>query len=71
MSALDTYFEKSMALLQSLKANETENIRAAAALCADRISKGGLVFLLQRPFPHDVRGDDAAPGLLHRLGGAG
>ena len=45
MSSLDTYFEKSLALLQSLKANETENIRAAAALCADRIAKGGLVFL--------------------------
>ncbi|MBL8229816.1 MAG: SIS domain-containing protein [Bryobacterales bacterium] len=45
MTALDTYFEKTMALLAELRAKETENIRKAAELCADRIAKGGLVFL--------------------------
>jgi len=45
MSALDTYFDKAAALLQALRANETGNIRKAAELCADRIAKGGLIFL--------------------------
>jgi uncharacterized phosphosugar-binding protein len=45
MSALDTYFEKLLQLLKDLKANETENIRKAARLCADRMAKGGLIFL--------------------------
>ncbi|MBM3783468.1 MAG: SIS domain-containing protein [Acidobacteria bacterium] len=45
MSALDTYFERTMALLGTLRERETETIRRAAALCADRIAKGGLVFL--------------------------
>jgi uncharacterized phosphosugar-binding protein len=45
MSALDTYFDKAMTLLQALRTHETANIRKAAELCADRIARGGLVFL--------------------------
>ena len=45
MSALDTYFERTNALVQELYRDEKENILRAAELCADRISKGGLVFL--------------------------
>jgi len=45
MSALDTYFERTNALVQTLYQNERDNIVRAAELCADRISKGGLVFL--------------------------
>jgi uncharacterized phosphosugar-binding protein len=45
MSALDTYFERTTALVQALYQNERDNIAQAAELCAERISKGGLVFL--------------------------
>jgi uncharacterized phosphosugar-binding protein len=45
MSALDTYFERTTALLRQLKERESENIRRAARLCADRIAQGGLIFL--------------------------
>jgi uncharacterized phosphosugar-binding protein len=45
MSAATTYFDKSMALLQQLRDQSTDDILKAAELCADRISQGGLVFL--------------------------
>jgi uncharacterized phosphosugar-binding protein len=45
VSAALNYFNKTLALLNALKERETENIRRAADLCADRIAKGGLVFL--------------------------
>jgi uncharacterized phosphosugar-binding protein len=40
-----TYFEKTSALLESLRKTQLPQIERAAELCADRISKGGLVFL--------------------------
>jgi uncharacterized phosphosugar-binding protein len=40
-----TYFEKTAALLDALKKTQLPAIDKAAELCADRISKGGLVFL--------------------------
>jgi uncharacterized phosphosugar-binding protein len=40
-----TYFEKTAALLESLRKTQLPAIEKAAELCADRISKGGLVFL--------------------------
>jgi uncharacterized phosphosugar-binding protein len=40
-----TYFEKTAALLDSLKKTQLPAIERAAELFADRISKGGLVFL--------------------------
>jgi uncharacterized phosphosugar-binding protein len=40
-----TYFEKTAALLDSLKKTQLPAIEKAAELFADRISKGGLVFL--------------------------
>jgi len=40
-----TYFEKTAALLDALKKTQLPAIEQAAELCADRISKGGLVFL--------------------------
>lgn len=45
MSAATTYFERSLSLLQRLRERETEHILQAAELCAERIAKGGLVFL--------------------------
>jgi uncharacterized phosphosugar-binding protein len=45
MTAALAYFEKTMALLESLRKTQLRPIQAAADLCADRISKGGLVFL--------------------------
>ena len=42
--ALD-YFDKTLALLQQLRARETPNIERAAAICTDAIARGGLVFL--------------------------
>jgi uncharacterized phosphosugar-binding protein len=39
------YFEKTAALLESLRKTQLPEIEKAAQLCADRISKGGLVFL--------------------------
>ena len=45
MSAATTYFDKTMTLLAQLRERETANIVRAAELCADRIAKGGLVFL--------------------------
>jgi uncharacterized phosphosugar-binding protein len=40
-----TYFEKTAALLESLRQTQLPAIERAAELFADRISKGGLVFL--------------------------
>src|SRR5205823_175769 len=40
-----TYFEKTAALLESLRKTQLPAIEKASELCADRISKGGLVFL--------------------------
>lgn len=45
MNAAETYFEKSLALLQSLKTNESDNIDKAAEICASSIAQKGLVFL--------------------------
>lgn len=39
------YYERSMKLLEDLKDKQLDNILKAAELCADRIEKGGLVFL--------------------------
>ncbi|HLY09031.1 MAG TPA: SIS domain-containing protein [Planctomycetota bacterium] len=44
-NAAVTYFEKTAALLDSLKKTQLPAIEKAAELFADRISKGGLVFL--------------------------
>ncbi|HLF92337.1 MAG TPA: SIS domain-containing protein [Planctomycetota bacterium] len=44
-TAAGTYYEKTMALLASLRETQSPQIEKAAELCADRISKGGLVFL--------------------------
>ncbi len=43
-AALD-YYEKTRALLSRLRETQLPQIEEAARLCADRISKGGLVFL--------------------------
>jgi len=40
-----TFFDRSMALLQELKRSEAGAIQRAAELCAERIARGGLVFL--------------------------
>lgn len=45
MSAAALYFDKTLALLQTLRDNESDNILRAAELCATQISQGGLVFL--------------------------
>jgi len=39
------YFEKTSALLESLRKTQLPQIERAADLCADRIARGGLVFL--------------------------
>jgi uncharacterized phosphosugar-binding protein len=39
------FFERAMVALAELKATQTEVIQKAAELCADRIARGGLVFL--------------------------
>jgi uncharacterized phosphosugar-binding protein len=44
-SAAVAYFEKTTAMLKALRETELEKIEKAAALCAERIQKGGLVFL--------------------------
>ncbi len=43
--AAERYWRSAMALLERLRANESENIETAAALCAERIARGGLIFL--------------------------
>jgi uncharacterized phosphosugar-binding protein len=40
-----TFFERAMGALENLRATQSEEIQKAAGLCADRISRGGLVFL--------------------------
>jgi uncharacterized phosphosugar-binding protein len=45
MNAAQTYFDRTLALLQRLRETQMPAIDAAAALCADRIARGGLVFL--------------------------
>src|SRR6185295_19194363 len=40
-----TFFERAMDALQQLKATQTEVIQKAAEICADRIARGGLIFL--------------------------
>ncbi|MES1261342.1 MAG: SIS domain-containing protein [Acidobacteriota bacterium] len=40
-----TYFAEAISRLEELRRTQTENIQKAADLCADRISKGGLIFL--------------------------
>ena len=40
-----TFFERAVGALQALKATQAEVIQRAADLCADRIARGGLVFL--------------------------
>jgi len=44
-TAAEDYFEEATALLQSLRATQLPAIEKAAELCADRIARGGLVFL--------------------------
>ncbi len=44
-TAAITYFNDAIARLTALRDTQTEVIQRAADLCADRISKGGLVFL--------------------------
>ena len=39
------YYRKAVAMLEALRETELAKIEQAAALCADRIHKGGLVFL--------------------------
>jgi uncharacterized phosphosugar-binding protein len=43
--AASSYFDQVLALLNRLKETQLEAINEAAELCADRIAKGGLVFL--------------------------
>lgn len=45
MAAAITYYERTMALLNQLRATELGNIGQAAQICADSIAHGGLVFL--------------------------
>lgn len=45
MSAATTYFERTIGLLESLRAHELENIQKAAEICSESIANGGLVFL--------------------------
>src|SRR5215813_634985 len=45
MTAAQTYFDKTLQLLNHVRETQTPAIERAAELCADRISKGGLVFL--------------------------
>jgi len=40
-----SYFKKTVAMLEALRETELPKIEKAATLCADRIHKGGLVFL--------------------------
>ena len=39
------FFEQAMALLENLRRTQADIIQKAAELCAERISRGGLVFL--------------------------
>jgi uncharacterized phosphosugar-binding protein len=45
VSAAETYFAQTTALLEAVQKEELANIRAAAQICSDSIAAGGLVFL--------------------------
>ncbi|HWQ33408.1 MAG TPA: SIS domain-containing protein [Blastocatellia bacterium] len=45
MNAALTYFDKTLAILNHIREKQMENIERAAAICADSIGSGGLVFL--------------------------
>lgn len=45
MNAAITYFDKTLELLQQIRATQLPNIERAADLCAERIAQGGLIFL--------------------------
>lgn len=45
MNSAFTYFDKTLELLQQIRATQTQNIEAAADLCADHFAQGGLIFL--------------------------
>ncbi len=45
MNAADSYFEKTIALLKSLRETQMDNIERAAQVCARSIANKGLVFL--------------------------
>ncbi|MCZ2148586.1 MAG: SIS domain-containing protein [Bryobacterales bacterium] len=45
MNAAADYYAKTLQLLQELRDQELPNIERAAAICADSIAQGGLVFL--------------------------
>lgn len=45
LAAAEDYFEKTLNLLQEIRREELSNIEKAAEICADSISKKGLVFL--------------------------
>lgn len=45
MNAAADYYEKTLQLLQELRDQELPNVERAAQICADSISRGGLVFL--------------------------
>lgn len=44
-TAATEYYDKAIRLLQRLRETQVENIEAAAEICADRIAKGGLIFV--------------------------
>lgn len=44
-NAATEYYERAIGLLRELKETQTPAINQAAELCADRIAKGGLIFL--------------------------
>jgi len=44
-TAAENYYDSTLTLLHRLKETQLGNIEKAAELCADRISKGGLIFL--------------------------
>lgn len=45
MSAAETYYAKTTALLEAIQRDELGNIKDAARICAESIANGGLVFL--------------------------
>ena len=44
-SAARNYYEKTLTLLERLRSTQMEQVERAAEICADRIARGGLVFL--------------------------
>ena len=45
MASAQTYYDKTIELLERLRDTQTPHIEQAAELCAERIARGGLVFL--------------------------